>query len=256
MEIVTRDHDFHPSRRGSALTAFSGVYTSDQVRDVFDTEMAVENSSDREMCSWKDVISWSCMMACCVKNEMAGEALNLFHEIVEKRLTLVSALQACAAGGNVGECRRIHELARRKGFELDVLVSNSLIDMYMKCSCIDEAIGIFHKMPEKDVVLWATLMSGYTLTRDWAALLVTLTCREVIGGGLLVMTLVRKRTAMCRKAIGGMADGDAAGRIGERHVASSGSEEIVRLDRNTGSLCGHASRGSSTETERREDKAV
>ncbi|KAK9118035.1 hypothetical protein Scep_016128 [Stephania cephalantha] len=116
----------------------------------------------------KDVISWSCMMACCVKNEMAGEALNLFHEMVEKRLefnsvTLVSALQACAAGGNVGEGRRIHELARRKGFELDVLVSNSLIDMYMKCSCIDEAIGIFHKMPKKDVVLWATLMSGYTL---------------------------------------------------------------------------------------------
>ncbi|KAK9125386.1 hypothetical protein Scep_014232 [Stephania cephalantha] len=34
----------------------------------------------------KDVISWSCMMACCVKNEMAGEALNLFHEMVEKRL--------------------------------------------------------------------------------------------------------------------------------------------------------------------------
>ncbi|KAK9112319.1 hypothetical protein Scep_019838 [Stephania cephalantha] len=98
MEIVTRDHDFHPSRRGSALPAFSGVYTSDQVRDVFDTEMAVENNSDREMCSWvcgyahnlfrgmarKDVISWSCMMACCFKNEMAGEALNLFHEIVEK----------------------------------------------------------------------------------------------------------------------------------------------------------------------------
>ncbi|KAK9115756.1 hypothetical protein Sjap_014703 [Stephania japonica] len=116
----------------------------------------------------KDVISWSCMMACCVKNEMAGEALDLFSEIVEKRLefnsvTLISALQACAAAGDIGRGRRIHELARRNGCELDVLVSNSLIDMYMKCSCIDEAIGIFQRMPKKDVVLWVTLMSGYTL---------------------------------------------------------------------------------------------
>ncbi|KAK9136208.1 hypothetical protein Syun_015538 [Stephania yunnanensis] len=49
--IIENEEFVAASRRGSALPAFSGVYTSDQVRDVFDTEMAVENSSDRDAAS-------------------------------------------------------------------------------------------------------------------------------------------------------------------------------------------------------------
>ncbi|KAK9109019.1 hypothetical protein Sjap_017079 [Stephania japonica] len=49
--IVENEEFAAEKHRGSALPAFSGVYTSDQVRDVFDTEMAVENSSDRDAAS-------------------------------------------------------------------------------------------------------------------------------------------------------------------------------------------------------------
>ncbi|XP_019052516.1 PREDICTED: putative pentatricopeptide repeat-containing protein At3g01580 [Nelumbo nucifera] len=114
----------------------------------------------------KDLISWSSMVACYAQNAKAIEALNLFNEMIEKKLepnsvTMVSALQACATSFHLKEGRRIHELAIQKGCELDIMVSTALLDMYMKCSCLGDAIKLFKRMPNKDVVSWATLISGY-----------------------------------------------------------------------------------------------
>ncbi|MCL7029309.1 hypothetical protein MKW94_030490 [Papaver nudicaule] len=116
--------------------------------------------------SEKDVISWSSMILCYVQNEEPDAALNLFDEMVKKKyepnsVTLVSVLQACAAAINVNVGRRIHELTKQNWIELDLSVSTSLLDMYMKCSCLNDAIDIFKRMPYKDVVCWSALISGY-----------------------------------------------------------------------------------------------
>ncbi|XWS44271.1 hypothetical protein CRYUN_Cryun15aG0030400 [Craigia yunnanensis] len=114
----------------------------------------------------KDVVSWSSMIACYCHNGAAVEALHLFKEMINKgcqpnAVTVVSALQACAVACDLDEGRRIHELAKKRGFDLEVSVSTALIDMYMKCLSHDEAFNVFRKMPGKDVVSWVALLSGY-----------------------------------------------------------------------------------------------
>lgn len=114
----------------------------------------------------KDVISWSTMVACYANNGAGNKALDLFSEMIDKGLepnsvTVVSALQACASTSNLEVGTRIHKLAVDKGFELDVSVSTALIDMYMKCYSPKNASSIFKRMPKKDVVTWAALISGY-----------------------------------------------------------------------------------------------
>lgn len=48
-EGIDGNEDFEPeTHRGSQMPAFSGVFTSSQVRDVFDSEMDHDNSSDRD----------------------------------------------------------------------------------------------------------------------------------------------------------------------------------------------------------------
>ncbi|KAF8408306.1 hypothetical protein HHK36_007454 [Tetracentron sinense] len=134
----------------------------------------------------KDVISWSSMIACYAQNEKAVEALDLFNEMVQKRfepnsITVISALQACAVACNLQEGRRIHELAVRKGFELDVAVSTALVDMYMKCLCPVDAVDLFKRMPKKDVVSWAVLLSGYAqngMANESIAVFRTMLCNE------------------------------------------------------------------------------
>lgn len=114
----------------------------------------------------KDVISWSSMIACYTHNGAILEALNLFNEMINRGIepnsvTVVNSLQACAVAGNLEEGKKIHELATRKCFELDITVATALIDMYMKCLAPQEAFDLFKRMPKKDVVSWAALLSGY-----------------------------------------------------------------------------------------------
>lgn len=114
----------------------------------------------------KDVISWSSMVACYADNGDETNALNLFNEMIDKRIepnsvTVVNALRACASTSNLEEGMKIHKLAVNYGFELDTAVSTALMDTYMKCFSPENAVGLFNRMPKKDVVSWAVLVSGY-----------------------------------------------------------------------------------------------
>lgn len=112
-----------------------------------------------------DVISWSSVIACYVCKGATDEALNLFNEMIEKgyepnEVSVVGALQACVAGCNLEGGKKIHAFASEKKIELNVSVSTAIVDMYMKCSSPDEGFDLFHRMPNKDVVAWVTLLSG------------------------------------------------------------------------------------------------
>lgn len=113
----------------------------------------------------KDVISWASMISCYAHNGAAQEALVLFNNMIGERVepntvTIFSALQACEMVCNLEEGKKIHDLAVKKGFELDILVSTSLIDMYMSCSSPEKAVELFERMPKKDAVVWASLLVG------------------------------------------------------------------------------------------------
>ncbi|KAM0937312.1 putative tetratricopeptide-like helical domain superfamily [Dioscorea sansibarensis] len=113
----------------------------------------------------RDVVTWSCMISCHVRTGNANHALDVYRTMVGNGLelnsiTMVNVLQACALAVDLEEGRRMHELAIRKGFELDLGVSTSLMDMYMKCSCYNEAFDLFHRMPKKDTVAWSVMIGG------------------------------------------------------------------------------------------------
>lgn len=114
----------------------------------------------------KDIVSWSSMVACYADNGAETSALDLFNEMIYKRIqpnwvTVVSALRACACASNLDEGMKIHKLAVNYGFELETTVSTTLMDMYMKCFSPENAIDLFNRMPKKDVIAWAVLFSGY-----------------------------------------------------------------------------------------------
>ncbi|CAN1305313.1 Pentatricopeptide repeat-containing protein At3g57430, chloroplastic [Linum perenne] len=59
----------------------------------------------------------------------------------------------------VGKC--VHGLSLRIGFELDIYVGTSLIDMYVKCGQIRDAHKLFDKMTVRDVSSWNTMITAY-----------------------------------------------------------------------------------------------
>ncbi|KAM0911580.1 hypothetical protein ACQ4PT_013358 [Festuca glaucescens] len=77
-------------------------------------------------------------------------------------VTVVSVAQACSLALDVEEGKTVHDIAVKIGCELEVTVATALVDMYMKCSCHEKAMQLFCRMPKKDAVAWAAVISGLT----------------------------------------------------------------------------------------------
>ncbi|XP_058102787.1 pentatricopeptide repeat-containing protein At4g38010-like isoform X3 [Magnolia sinica] len=117
----------------------------------------------------RDVVSWNSLISGYVQRGHCGNALDVFVKmlgVVEgfvrpNEVTAVSVLAACSRVGGIELGRRIHAFVVGSGFLLDVFLGSSLIDMYVKCGHVDDARLVFDGMPERNVVCWTSMISGY-----------------------------------------------------------------------------------------------
>ncbi|XP_034712050.1 pentatricopeptide repeat-containing protein At4g21300-like isoform X1 [Vitis riparia] len=63
--------------------------------------------------------------------------------------------------------RQIHGHVLKLGVLDDVSVVNSLLTMYWKCGVVEDAVQMFEKMPEVDLVSWNTMISGFQKSIDY-----------------------------------------------------------------------------------------
>ncbi|CAE6099062.1 unnamed protein product [Arabidopsis arenosa] len=113
-----------------------------------------------------DVVPWSFMIARFCQNGFCNEAVDLFIRmreafVVPNEFTLSSILNGCAIGKCSGLGEQLHGLVVKVGFDLDVYVSNALIDVYAKCEKMDTAVKLFAELSSKNVVSWNTVIVGY-----------------------------------------------------------------------------------------------
>eukprot|EP01018_Ginkgo_biloba_P018837 Gb_05554 [translate_table: standard] len=144
---------------GNSLVAMYGKCRSINVaRQVFDKM------------SKRDVVSWTAMISGYVQNGLTNEALTLFHQmqlqaIKPNSIAIVSILPAFAhSARQQGKC--IHGYIFRRGFDSDVVVGTSLIDMYAECGSIEIARRIFDNMSDRNVVSWSAMIAGYAHNGD------------------------------------------------------------------------------------------
>lgn len=91
-----------------------------------------------------------------LKSGASGDTL-IFDSV-----STVNALSSCAASQNLelGSC--LHAAILKSGLCRNVYVSNSLLGMYTKCGSVEEAEKLFDKMPDRTVVTWTSMISGYS----------------------------------------------------------------------------------------------
>eukprot|EP01018_Ginkgo_biloba_P018851 Gb_21567 [translate_table: standard] len=114
----------------------------------------------------RNVVLWSAMITQYSHNGYADEALALFQEMQlagtkPDTVAMVSVLPACAHLAAQQQGKRIHGYIITSGFESDIFVGNSLIDMYAKCGNVEIALQLFEKSSTRDVVSWNAMIAGY-----------------------------------------------------------------------------------------------
>ncbi|KAI5073906.1 hypothetical protein GOP47_0011919 [Adiantum capillus-veneris] len=115
----------------------------------------------------KDVVSWGSMMSGYSQHGDGHAALDLFNKmqgegITPNRVAFLCALRACADTHALIEGRLLHEQIIRLHFEADVLVANTLIDMYAKCGSLEDARNVLRGLRTRIVSSWNAMMGGYT----------------------------------------------------------------------------------------------
>ncbi|KAH7405542.1 hypothetical protein KP509_15G074900 [Ceratopteris richardii] len=77
------------------------------------------------------------------------------------QITLSCILKACGSVGAIQKGHYVNAEILKKGFEKDLHVGCSLVDMYGKTGCLNSAQTVFYSLPSRDVVLWNALIMGF-----------------------------------------------------------------------------------------------
>ncbi|CAJ1961952.1 unnamed protein product [Sphenostylis stenocarpa] len=113
----------------------------------------------------KDIVSWNIMIGGYSKNSLPNRALKLFSEMLEESrpdgITMACVLPACGSLAALDIGRVIHGCILRNGYSSDLHVVNALIDMYVKCGSLVHARLLFDIIPEKDLISWTVMITGY-----------------------------------------------------------------------------------------------
>lgn len=115
----------------------------------------------------RTVVSWTSMIAGFTREGLYDKAIKSFREMKRVGIkpdifTITTILHACACNGSLEDGKIIHNYIRENNMQSNLYVCNSLIDMYSKCGCIEEAHSVFTKMAIRDIVSWNSMIGGYS----------------------------------------------------------------------------------------------
>ncbi|KAH7427091.1 hypothetical protein KP509_10G029900 [Ceratopteris richardii] len=117
----------------------------------------------------RDVVAWTTLISGYADHGYGKEALKFSEEMLAdgispNTVTFICSLKACGSIGAADKAQQLYEEAQRKGLlEGDLLICNSVIDMYSKCSQVSKAQNVFNKLSSKNIVMWNTLLAAYAL---------------------------------------------------------------------------------------------
>ncbi|KAG9451117.1 hypothetical protein H6P81_011082 [Aristolochia fimbriata] len=116
----------------------------------------------------KDVVSWSAMISGYAQLDRFSETLALFHEMLltetkPDEITLVSVITACTHLFALEQGKWMHAYIRKNCVKINVILGTTLVDMYMKCGCVENALEVFKGMEEKGVSTWNATIVGLAM---------------------------------------------------------------------------------------------
>ncbi|XP_015870288.3 putative pentatricopeptide repeat-containing protein At3g08820 [Ziziphus jujuba] len=113
-----------------------------------------------------NIYLWNTMIRGLVSNNCFDDAIDFYGSMrrqgfLPNNFTFPFVLKACARLSDFQLGLKIHTLVVKAGFDYDVFVKTSLLCLYSKSGHLEHARKVFVDIPEKNVVSWTAIISGY-----------------------------------------------------------------------------------------------
>ncbi|XP_077213130.1 pentatricopeptide repeat-containing protein At2g37310-like [Tasmannia lanceolata] len=122
----------------------------------------------------RNIFSFNAMLIAYSHHNQHSQTLNLFSSLASlgsilkpDNFTITSLLKALSSlfpflSVHPSLGKQVQAFVLRHGFDSDLFVSNALVTFYARSGDLGSARMVFDRMPERDIVSWNSMMSGYS----------------------------------------------------------------------------------------------
>ncbi|MCO5558066.1 hypothetical protein L7F22_011642 [Adiantum nelumboides] len=146
----------------------------------------------------RDVVSWNVLMGG-YSQVQPHAALQVWGRMLSEgsnpdKYTSVCILKVCASITHLAQGKLLHFFVVLSSLECDVFVGSALIDMYASCATMVDARSVFECLPERNLVTWNALISGYASHADEKAVFWIFACmlgQEVVPNEVSFVSVLK-----------------------------------------------------------------
>ncbi|XP_057780695.1 pentatricopeptide repeat-containing protein At2g03880, mitochondrial-like [Salvia miltiorrhiza] len=116
----------------------------------------------------RNVVSWTTMIAAYSNSEHKYKALQMLIMMLRDgvRPNMYTYSSVLRASEEISTLKQLHCCIIKVGLELDVFVRSALIDVYCKWGEPKAALYIFDEMGTSDIVVWNSIIGGFSQNSD------------------------------------------------------------------------------------------
>lgn len=146
---------FHSYIRNVLIHMYSTCSGVDNALKVFQSTLGV------------DIISFNSMINSFLEHGRIWDAVDVLISMVSEisqwdHITYVAVLGLSADSKSLLLGRLVHCQILKRGFEINLFVGSSIVDMYGKCGDASAARSAFNGLPSRNVISWTTIMAACT----------------------------------------------------------------------------------------------
>nr|XP_048333307.1 pentatricopeptide repeat-containing protein At3g24000, mitochondrial-like isoform X2 [Ziziphus jujuba var. spinosa]XP_048333308.1 pentatricopeptide repeat-containing protein At3g24000, mitochondrial-like isoform X2 [Ziziphus jujuba var. spinosa]XP_048333309.1 pentatricopeptide repeat-containing protein At3g24000, mitochondrial-like isoform X2 [Ziziphus jujuba var. spinosa]XP_048333310.1 pentatricopeptide repeat-containing protein At3g24000, mitochondrial-like isoform X2 [Ziziphus jujuba var. len=164
---VCLDLEFGKQLHAEAIKVgfFSDLFIGSALVDLYGKCGAMELADGVFFCMpEQNAVSWNALLSGYAQEGNGEKVLELFYRMIESEMrlsnfTLSTVLKGCANSGRLREGQVVHSLAIKGGCELDEILGCSFVDMYSKCGLAIDALNVFMRIKNPDVVAWSAMIT-------------------------------------------------------------------------------------------------
>ncbi|KAL2238409.1 pentatricopeptide repeat-containing protein At3g46790, chloroplastic [Sesamum indicum] len=156
--LIDNGFDQDPFLATKLITLYSELDSIEHARQVFDKT------------THRTIYVWNAIFRALSLSGLGEEVLNLYRRMNRigmrsDRFTYTYVLKACVVSdsglSSLWAGKEIHAHVLRHGYESQVHIMTTLVDMYAKFGCVENANLVFSSMPVKNLVSWSALIACF-----------------------------------------------------------------------------------------------